>query len=90
MYLIVFVHLIYLTLHVTYHIYLNDKDTQPPNKGRRTILRPHPGDSRSVSAAALSPEGQVAVTFTTDEASNRVDHVDVGLLHAMGTYGNQY
>ncbi|CAE7369690.1 EMAP [Symbiodinium sp. CCMP2592] len=30
----------------------------------------HPGHSRSVSAVALSSDGQTAVTFTTDEASS--------------------
>jgi len=29
---------------------------------------PHPRDARSVSAAAISPDGHVAVTFTTDDA----------------------
>eukprot|EP00913_Durusdinium_trenchii_P004791 g4451.t1 len=29
---------------------------------------PHPGDARSVSAVGFSPDGQMAVTFTTDDA----------------------
>eukprot|EP00435_Cladocopium_sp_Y103_P063105 s647_g24.t1 len=31
---------------------------------------PHPRDARSVSAAAISPDGHVAVTFCTDDARN--------------------
>lgn len=31
---------------------------------------PHPSDSRNVSAVALSPDGNMAVTFTTDEAQS--------------------